>query len=143
MVVFAKFYRQYPRAYFLILLSTRGVLPKPIRPNDPKYRRSVDILVRQLELEHSQEVVKTALLRSALALTTPTRDKEAFDSMVENYRRAVAAFDRSYFPWREPDEEKLSKVQVLSEIWEHKYGRRGDPETERRIRATVAALEAD
>jgi hypothetical protein len=108
-------------------------------PRDPRWWRHLRTILDRLEQENLKEYHRLYNERAVAVLGRTDIVQDAAKALLEESDSRIDSMAKILFPWADFDRTSLRKqeAQQLRDTWEAWFGKLDDPETQRRIAATV------
>lgn len=109
---------------------------------DPRHWRRLHVFLDGLVAKNERQYGRDVLPYFVGRLVVSAASEDGAQREVERIVDVLEDIKRSLWPWAESTRkrERYRTTKALLEAWERVYGRMDDPETQRRIQATVEHL---
>ena len=128
----------------MVEAAARGVVDfRQAKFFDPAWRRRLKYLLGGLQDLNYREELKQDHDYYLSLLSVPTLKPELRGDIIKLLGDTRQQLEVSWRPWITPENREAAKAQEskkLQTLWERQWGKLDDPDTQRRINATAAAL---
>jgi hypothetical protein len=128
----------------MVEAATRGIVDfSQAKFFDPAWRRRVKYLIGGLQDLNRREELKSDHSYYLSLLNIPNLKPDLFGDVVKLLERTRTRLEAAWRPWVTPESneaQKTAEAKRLQTLWERQWGKLDDPETQRKIAATAAAM---
>ena len=128
----------------MVEAAVRGIVDfRQARFFDPAWRRRLHLMISGLQdLNRREELRKEQDYYTGL-MAVPNLEPDAWKQITATLDDVRLQLDASYRPWVTPESTEAAKARSAKKfqnMWEQKWGKLDDPETQLRIARTAAAI---